>query len=294
MPKVQEIGTPEPFAEYGNQRRSAFRDQFTSDPNNDLLRLEGQQFEIGNDLNRLDTISANEGFGLDSRLRGQIDNIRQASDRVGEQSAVDKASARSARNADNDRAQFGRATQGLDLSDRQKKSANRRLGLRRSLNRAAGAGATRRGFVGRARQANAAGAGFSDALFGQRIAGETAIASSYAKEEGLSIAGEAQDKKDKVGAAGQVVGLIASIWSSEELKHDYGHQANLLDKLKKVRINKWKYKGDAETHVGPFSEEFNREFGLDTKRPDKISIIDYLGVTLGAVKELDEKISHAS
>jgi hypothetical protein len=266
--------------------RTNFRDAFTGDPSRDLLGPQGQ-FGIQNDLNRLEVIAANEGGALDSRLRNQLQNIQRISDRVGEGDAVDRASDLARRAGDNDKAQFERSTRGMDLSDRQKKAASRRLGLRRSLNRAGAAGATRRGFTDRAKVANSVGGGFSDALFSQRAAGETAIAQAFAGRR----AGEVGERADKRSSENSGIGtVIGSFFSSEELKDDRGHAKNLLDKLKKVRVNRWNYKGDDATHVGPFSEEFNREFGIDTDRPDMINVIDAIGVTLGAVKELSNRV----
>ena len=91
---------------------------------------------------------------------------------------------------------------------------------------------------------------------------------------------------------GQVAGMAISLMamSSEKWKDDHGPTEGLLDKLKNVRVNRWNYKGSRQKHVGPFAEEFNREFGIETDDPRFINIIDALGVTLGAVKELNEKV----
>jgi hypothetical protein len=244
------------------------------------------------DIEELERIAGREGRATDERLSGELAGIGAIASRQGEEAAVADASAAAQRASDNDAAQFERATRGMDLSPRQKKSASRRLGLTRSLNRAAAAGDTRRGFTDRSKAAASAGSGFSDALFSQRVTARTGLATA----EGARISAEAQRKANKkastIGLIGSVVGAGLAFFSSEELKHDRGHEGDLLAKLKNVRVNRWQYKGDDKTHVGPFSEEFNREFGIDTDRPDMINVIDALGVTLGAVKELDKKISH--
>jgi len=244
------------------------------------------------DIESLERIAGREGLANDRRLSGDLAMIDDAANRVGEESAVAASNLSAQRQSDNDEAQFERATRGMDLSPRQQKAANRRLGLTRSLNRASAAGSTRRGFTDRSKAASASGQGFSDALFSQRVSGRTGLAQA----EGARLSAEAQrdanKKSSKIGLIGSIIGGALSFFSSEELKHDRGHEGDLLKKLKNVRVNRWQYKGDDKTHVGPFSEEFNREFGIDTDRPDMINVIDALGVTLGAVKELDKKISH--
>jgi len=266
-------------------------ERINSDPNNDALNLGGQTFGVVNDLNRLEVISANEAAPLDDRLRGRLDTIQRASDRVGEEQAVTRASIESRKSSDLDKEQLERTTRGFDLSDRQKRSANRRLGLSRALNRAEAAGDVRRGFTNRSKIASRFGGGLSDALFGQRVAAETNIASSFAADKAQKEQRRADKKAARIGFAGQVIGGILSFASSEGIKDNLGHESKLLDRLKNVRVNRWNYKGDKAEHIGPFSEEFNREFEIKTNAPGRINIIDALGVALGAVKELDRKVS---
>lgn len=269
-----------------------FNSRFENNRDPDLLGFQaGATFTPQNDLNRLEVINPNEGGPLDARLRTQLRGIESTVDRVGEEAAVAKAGQDADTRSRLDAAQFERATRGMDLSPRQQKAAGRRLGLARSLNRASATGSTRRGFTDRSRAAASTGGGFSDALFSQRLSGEGSLA--YASV--VKKAGEDQRKADKkssiLGAVGTVIGGALAFFSSEELKTNLGHEPQLLEKLKKVRVNRWQYHGDDKTHVGPFSEEFNREFGIETDRPDMINVIDALGVTLGAVKELDKKVS---
>jgi hypothetical protein len=60
----------------------------------------------------------------------------------------------------------------------------------------------------------------------------------------------------------------------------------VLDKLKKLQINTWHYKGDKVKHVGPMAEQFKELFGVGDGVT--ISIIDVIGVLLGSMKELAE------
>jgi hypothetical protein len=178
----------------------------------------------------------------------------------------------------------------MDLSDRQKAAASRRLGLSRSLNRAMATNATRRGFAARSEAAASAGSGLSDALFSQRLSSTQDLAAAQAGHEAADAQRKAQKKASLIGTIGTIAGAALMMMSSEKVKDDHGHEEGLLSKLKKVRVNRWNYKGENKTHVGPFAEEFNKEFGIDTDRTDMINVIDALGVTLGAVKELDKKV----
>ncbi|MBS4050220.1 MAG: tail fiber domain-containing protein, partial [Methylomonas sp.] len=66
----------------------------------------------------------------------------------------------------------------------------------------------------------------------------------------------------------------------------------VLDAIKKIPIESWRYKEgegpDREVHVGPMAQDWNAATGLgDGKSIDAISAI---GITMGAVKELAEKV----
>ncbi len=60
---------------------------------------------------------------------------------------------------------------------------------------------------------------------------------------------------------------------------------DILDKIEKLEIARWRYMETEEYHIGPFAEDFYQAFqtGLDDKH---ISTIDPSGVALAAIKEL--------
>lgn len=233
-----------------------------------------------------------QGFpGLTEQFSG-ISDIRA---RVGEEDAVTAAERRAAQGSRVDEGTFERQTRGQDLSDRQKLAAKKRLGLSRSISRANAAGQVRRGFEDRALGVNRLSGSLSDALFGQRIGAGADAANIFGQRTAANVRRSAERKSSTLSTVGKVAGLALSfMFSSENYKDDHGKEGKLLDRLKNVRINRWNYKGDKQEHVGPFSEEFNKEFGIKTERPDTISVIDYLGVTLGAVKELNEKMERSN
>ena len=81
------------------------------------------------------------------------------------------------------------------------------------------------------------------------------------------------------------MGAGGAFGSSRSFKQDHG-PVTVLDKLNSVPVHKWRYHGDRELHIGPFAEDFHKAFGVGT--PLYINIIDFLGVLLGAVKELND------
>jgi len=75
--------------------------------------------------------------------------------------------------------------------------------------------------------------------------------------------------------------------SSRSKKEDFSeiNGTDLLQKLKALRVQKWKYINSEEYHIGPVSEDFYDLFGLGTD--DKgISTVDPAGISLAAIKEL--------
>lgn len=96
------------------------------------------------------------------------------------------------------------------------------------------------------------------------------------------------------GALGTVAG--AAIMSSKDAKITHGNaEKRSLDAVMDMEVDKWTYKegaGDGGTHVGPYAEDFQRTTGLGDGRT--INMIDMLGTTMGAVKELGAKVDKLS
>lgn len=93
-----------------------------------------------------------------------------------------------------------------------------------------------------------------------------------------------------LGALGSLAGAFLPIASSKEIKHD--KQAfDSLGAIRKMPVEKWTYNegaGDGGTHVGPYAEDF----AAATGKGDGSSIdpITMMGVTMGAVRQLDAKV----
>lgn len=91
------------------------------------------------------------------------------------------------------------------------------------------------------------------------------------------------------GALGSVAGAL--IPSSKEIKH--GKQpVDALGAIRDMPVEQWTYnegQGDGGTHVGPYAEDFHAATGVgDGKSIDAITM---MGLTMGAVRELDAKVS---
>lgn len=88
------------------------------------------------------------------------------------------------------------------------------------------------------------------------------------------------------GALGTVVGLI----SSKKVKTNR-KPVDALGAVEKMPVEAWDYKpgvADEGRHIGPYAEDFAKATGIgDGKTIDPISL---MGVTMGAVRQLSEKV----
>ncbi|KKM03380.1 hypothetical protein LCGC14_1775010 [marine sediment metagenome] len=102
------------------------------------------------------------------------------------------------------------------------------------------------------------------------------------------------------GSSGLIGGLLGGVGtgigagiiaSSESWKTDKTPAEDVLPALDKMRIERWRYKGDIDQalHIGPYAEEFHEAFNTEDSKT--IPIIDALGVALKGVQELSGKVS---
>lgn len=100
-----------------------------------------------------------------------------------------------------------------------------------------------------------------------------------------------------IGGLGGVggLGIGAHMKSDEDAKEDKREVKGVLDALKKMPVEAWKYKdgeGDGGEHIGTYAQDFQKATGLGDGK--NISVVDAIGVTMGAVKELAEKVDSMS
>lgn len=282
------------FGQFNEIMGGRLKDVIASDPRAsggtgfDRLRFSGND-----DLQDLEVFGVNERQDATTTTRGTTNAVIGTANRQGVEE--DAARARGLSNAARDVAEgtFERQTRGLDLSDRQKKSAARRQGLTRALAEAGAGSNARRAATDNAGDALQAGFNAEDAAFGQELAGLTGLANAEGQRRvrlANEKAGKRAERNSGIGTAiGAGIGLLA-LFSSEELKNTVEKSPGLLNKLKEVRVDKWKYKDGKHAHVGPYAEEFNDTFGVNQENRGLINIVDALGVTMGAIKELDQKV----
>lgn len=102
----------------------------------------------------------------------------------------------------------------------------------------------------------------------------------------------AESMQGLMGGAGQLFGAVLGM-SSKEAKEDKREVRGVLEALKEMPVESWRYKQEAvddggEPHVGTYAEDFKKATGLGDGK--SINLMDAIGVTMGAVKELAEKV----
>lgn len=95
------------------------------------------------------------------------------------------------------------------------------------------------------------------------------------------------------GGLGSIAGAFGPsllAMSSKEYKEN-GEEIDALGAVRAMPVEQWKYKdgiADGGTHIGPYAEDFQAATGLgDGKSIDMISAV---GVSLGAVQQIDKKL----
>lgn len=93
-----------------------------------------------------------------------------------------------------------------------------------------------------------------------------------------------------MSSVGSVVGA-AAMFSSKDYKKDKTPVKGVLDAVKKMPVEEWTYKpgiADGGRHIGPYAEDFHAATGKGDGKV--IPITDAIGITLGAIQELDAKV----
>jgi hypothetical protein len=101
-----------------------------------------------------------------------------------------------------------------------------------------------------------------------------------------------------IGGIGQGLGMAAGAYmgkppSSKSVKEEKREipEGKALRGIRNLEVEDWKYKdgvADGKRHVGPYAEDFKREFGVGDGK--SIALQDAVGVTMKAVQDLAEKV----
>lgn len=98
---------------------------------------------------------------------------------------------------------------------------------------------------------------------------------------------------DLIGLGGSLgsAAIMGSFMSTKQAKYTIGPAETVLDKVKRLPIDRWRYKPDytpdGAAHIGPYAEDWHAAFG---GAKETISVIDALGVALKAVQELAAEV----
>ena len=172
------------------------------------------------------------------------------------------------------------------------------LAIGQNANRVAGAGSTTTTTGGNAQgiiSGVGAGVGAISALssvgaFGAIGAGASAAGAAI----GTGAAAAAAAAGTGASAIGSsLLGLLA-FFSHSSLKDNItpAEGRDTLERLKTLDVNRWRYKGENVTHIGPMAEDFKRVFGVGDGY--SLNIIDLAGVLLSAIKGLDEELKNGT
>lgn len=102
-------------------------------------------------------------------------------------------------------------------------------------------------------------------------------------------------KNSSMAGIGQGLGMLAGAFfpSTKDSKTKIRKPVSLLETIKGMPVKEWEYKqgmgdGGGQKHVGAIAEDWQKATGLGDGK--SISIIDAIGVNLGAAQELTAKV----
>lgn len=166
-----------------------------------------------NNRDELDDIGLLDAFSIDEQRdalygRGVETTLRGLANRVGAEDRARAARLRAASGADVDSGSFARGTANLDLSERQKESAARRLGLSRAIAVADAGTKSRRRTTDLAIGARRGLQELEEGAFGQELGGLTMLANAEGQRKQREAAEEAAEDSARLGLFGSVFGAL--------------------------------------------------------------------------------------
>lgn len=142
----------------------------------------------------------------------------------------------------------------------------------------------------------------NNAIMGQGFAGQmqgyagqaSTLNSLYGNQLNAWAAENQQSSANASGlmsGIGSIAGMAMSYFSSKDLKTDKKPVEGALDALEKMPVEQWRYKDGVEDggeHIGPYAEDFHAATGKGDGT--SIPVQDAIGVTMGAIQELAQKV----
>ena len=134
----------------------------------------------------------------------------------------------------------------------------------------------------------AASSGFGGAMNGYNQQGQ--LLNTQFQQQMQSHNANAKASSDLWGGIGNIVGM--AFGSDENIKENRKPpRRSLLDAVDNMRVEEWDYKdgaGDEARHVGTYAQDFRKNTGMGDGKT--INVIDAIGTTMGAIKELSAKV----
>lgn len=134
---------------------------------------------------------------------------------------------------------------------------------------------------------NANASGFQGAMNGQQQMGS--LLNTQYQQQMQQWQANQSASASLFGGLGNIAGLM--IASSKDVKTDKRKTRGVLDAVNKMPVEEWTYKdgvADGGRHVGPYAEDFKAATGKGDGK--SIPVVDAIGVTMGAVQELSQKV----
>ena len=128
------------------------------------------------------------------------------------------------------------------------------------------------------------------------LQGYNQAASIYGQQYNQQMQAHQANQNSMAGLFG-AVGTVAGMLSSKRAKTNRKPvgQGKSLNAVRKMPIDEWDYKpgkGDGGHHIGTYAEDFQRATGQGDGRT--IDIPSAIGITMGAIKDLDAKVDRLS
>lgn len=139
---------------------------------------------------------------------------------------------------------------------------------------------------------NAASSGFNGAMSGTRQASNinSGVLQGQQAAHNAAAGASAQATGSLFSGLG-MLGGFALMSSSKDDKAKKRPARGLLGAVEKMPVEEWTYRqgvADEGRHIGPYAEDFRAATGRGDGR--SIPVVDAIGVTMGAVKELSGKV----
>lgn len=116
----------------------------------------------------------------------------------------------------------------------------------------------------------------------QQQSGSSSLAESLAKAYGEQSSSSTGSSKS------WNFDTSASLISHSSTKENIAPAEKMREKLERLRINTWQYKGESIQHIGPMAEQFHEVFGVGDGMT--INVFDVMGVILGVLQEMSKEI----